>query len=115
MAATTEASTGWVERTPRVDWTVSAVMHVVAKRPWAAKVFRSAVTPAPEDGSKPAMLRRICMSDELEAEAKNGLKSGFRKIVRFFQFRGSQAASYNFELKCGVFGGYFTVAKFDLL
>jgi len=55
------------------------------------------------------------MSDELEAEAKNGLKSGFRKIVRFFQFRGSQAASYNFELKCGVFGGYFTVAKFDLL
>jgi hypothetical protein len=34
-------------------------MAEVPKRPWAAKVWRSAVMPAPEEGSWPAMVRRV--------------------------------------------------------
>ena len=45
--------------TPIVDWMVSAVMAEVPKSPWAAKTWRSAVTPAPFEGSKPAMVRAI--------------------------------------------------------
>jgi hypothetical protein len=41
-----------------VDWTVRAVMAEVPKRRWAAKVWRSAVIPAPLEGSWPAMVRR---------------------------------------------------------
>jgi len=51
--------TGSNPSTPRVDCTVKFVMAEVPKMPCAAKVFRSAVTPAPLDGSKPAMLRAI--------------------------------------------------------
>jgi hypothetical protein len=50
-----------VETTPRVDCTVNAVMQAVPKREWAAKTIRSAVTPAPDEGSKPAMVRTVCM------------------------------------------------------
>jgi hypothetical protein len=32
-------------------------MHPIPKHPCAAKVLMSAVTPAPEEGSNPAMLR----------------------------------------------------------
>ena len=52
-------SVGWISATPRVDWTVRAVMAEVPKRRWAAKVWRSAVMPAPEEGSWPAMVRRV--------------------------------------------------------
>jgi hypothetical protein len=38
---------------------VMAVMADVPKRPWAAKVWRSAEIPAPEEGSKPAMVRAM--------------------------------------------------------
>lgn len=34
-------------------------MQEVPKRPWAAKTMRSAVTPAPELGSKPAMVSTV--------------------------------------------------------
>ena len=50
-------SRGWTWATPRVDWTVRAVMAEVPKIPWAAKTWRSAVMPAPLEGSKPAMVR----------------------------------------------------------
>jgi hypothetical protein len=36
-------------------------MQAEPKREWAAKTIRSAVTPAPEEGSKPAMVRTVCM------------------------------------------------------
>jgi len=42
---------GWISATPRVDWTVKAVIALVPKRRWAAKVCRSAVMPAPLEGS----------------------------------------------------------------
>ena len=51
--------TGWISVTPRVDWTVRAVIAEVPKRRWAAKVWRSAVMPAPLEGSWPAMVRRV--------------------------------------------------------
>jgi hypothetical protein len=38
-------------------------MQAVPKSEWAAKTMRSAVTPAPDDGSKPAMVRTVCMGD----------------------------------------------------
>jgi len=50
-------SRDWVLATPNVDWTVRAVMAEVPKIPWAAKTWRSAVMPAPLEGSKPAMVR----------------------------------------------------------
>jgi hypothetical protein len=34
-------------------------MTLVPKRRWAAKVWRSAVIPAPVEGSWPAMVRRV--------------------------------------------------------
>jgi hypothetical protein len=34
-------------------------MAETPKRPWAAKVWRSAEMPAPEEGSKPAMVRAM--------------------------------------------------------
>lgn len=51
------AATGWDAATPRVDWTVRLVMQAVPKSRCAAKTMRSAVTPAPEEGSKPAMVK----------------------------------------------------------
>jgi hypothetical protein len=59
-----------VERTPRVDCTVRAVMQAVPKSEWAAKTMRSAVTPAPDDGSKPAMVRTVSMGGEEAGGAK---------------------------------------------
>jgi len=53
--------TGCVDSTPSVDCTVSAVMHAVPNNPCAAKTIRSAVTPAPDEGSKPAMVRTVFM------------------------------------------------------
>ena len=61
VARRTAGDVGWVETTPRVDCTVRAVTQAVPKREWAAKTIRSAVTPAPEEGSKPAMVRTVCM------------------------------------------------------
>lgn len=52
-------STGWTSATPKVDWTVSAVMAEVPKRRCAEKVCRSAVMPAPLQGSWPAMARIV--------------------------------------------------------
>src|SRR5436190_22605350 len=43
--------------TPCVVCTVNAVLHETPYRPRAAIVLRSAVIPAPEDGSKPAMAK----------------------------------------------------------
>src|SRR6185437_4596924 len=45
--------------TPMVDCTVVAVMAEVPKMPCAAKTDRSAVIPAPLDGSKPAIVRAM--------------------------------------------------------
>lgn len=50
---------GWTEKTPMVFCTVSAVMQAVPKWPWAANTCRSAEIPAPEDGSKPAIVRSV--------------------------------------------------------
>ena len=55
----TSVSSGCIVATPNVDWTVSAVMADTPKRPWAAKTWRSAVMPAPLEGSKPAMVRTM--------------------------------------------------------
>ena len=49
-------STGWKPKTPWVDWTVKAVGAERPKKLWAAKTWRSAVMPAPEEGSCPAMV-----------------------------------------------------------
>ena len=49
--------TGSKPSTPTVDCTVKLVIAEIPKIPFEAKVLRSAVTPAPLDGSKPAMLR----------------------------------------------------------
>ena len=51
--------TGSKPSTPTVDCTVRLVMAAVPKMPCEAKVFKSAVTPAPLEGSNPAMLRAI--------------------------------------------------------
>ena len=64
VAARTADGVGWVERTPTVDCTVSAVIQAVPKSECAAKTMRSAVTPAPEEGSKPAMVRTVCIGVE---------------------------------------------------
>src|SRR5450432_2525267 len=61
VASMMVASTGCDANTPRVDWTVSAVMHAVPKSECAAKTIRSAVTPAPDEGSNPAMVRTVCI------------------------------------------------------
>src|SRR3954462_6786298 len=57
VSVTSLAATGSTLRTDAVDWTVNAVMHPMPKQLGAAKVLISAVTPAPEEGSNPAMLR----------------------------------------------------------
>src|SRR3954469_17152663 len=57
VSVTSLAATGSTLRTDAVDWTVNAVMHPMPKQLCAAKVLISAVTPAPEEGSNPAMLR----------------------------------------------------------
>src|SRR5271167_2693443 len=56
VRSTKSASTDRTSNTPWLDWTVKAVTQVTAKQPWAAAVLMSAVTPAPEEGSYPAML-----------------------------------------------------------
>ena len=61
VALMTVAAVGCVEHTPWVDCTVSAVMQAVPKSECAAKTIKSAVTPAPDEGSKPAMVRTVCM------------------------------------------------------
>jgi len=35
------------------------VMHEVPKSPWAANTIKSAVMPAPDEGSKPAMVKTV--------------------------------------------------------
>jgi len=57
--ASVAASHAWTAATPSVDWTVRAVIAEVPKRPCAAKTWRSAVIPAPLEGSKPAMVRAV--------------------------------------------------------
>lgn len=52
---TVSEETGCTDLTPKVDWTVKAVGQERQKQPWAAAVLMSAVTPAPEEGSKPAI------------------------------------------------------------
>src|SRR5216683_143318 len=61
VALTTSAETAVVDRTPTVDCTVRPVIHEVPNRPCAANTIRSAVTPAPEDGSKPAIVSTVCI------------------------------------------------------
>ena len=56
MSRRRTASTGLRLATPTVDCTVNAVRQAVPKRPMAAKTCRSAVAPAPEEGSKPAIV-----------------------------------------------------------
>jgi hypothetical protein len=43
-------------------------MALVPKRRWAAKVWRSAVMPAPLEGSWPAMVRRVRALEALGGE-----------------------------------------------
>src|SRR3954469_13464090 len=59
VSVTSLAATGSTLRTEAVDWTVKAVMHPIPKQLWAARVLMSAVTPAPDEGSNPAMLRTM--------------------------------------------------------
>ncbi len=49
----------WISATPSVDCTVNAVIAEIPKQPCAAKTCRSAVMPAPLEGSWPAMVRRV--------------------------------------------------------
>ena len=88
VSLTIVAAVGYTNRTPTVDWTVNPVMHAVPKRPCAAKTIRSAVTPAPDDGSNPAMVRTVCIA----SRAKKGKKLVFFEKSRFSaghaQFRG---------------------------
>jgi rare lipoprotein A len=55
-------------------------MHEVPNSPWAAKTIRSAVTPAPEDGSKPAIVRTVLT---VFRRPKVPLLSKFQKNCKF--------------------------------
>lgn len=61
VARTTSAATGWAAKTPTVDCTVRLVIQEVPNSPCAPNTIKSAVTPAPEDGSNPAIVRTLCM------------------------------------------------------
>jgi hypothetical protein len=50
---------------------VRAVRAEVPKRRWAAKVWRSAVIPAPLEGSWPAIVRRVRRFEVGEAEKED--------------------------------------------
>ncbi len=73
-------SVGCVERTPVVDCTVRLVIAEVPNSPWAEKTIRSAVTPAPEEGSKPAMVRTDFMMRFLMIKGVLRLFLNFLKI-----------------------------------
>jgi hypothetical protein len=68
-------------------------MQAVPKRECAAKTMRSAVTPAPEEGSNPAMVRTVCMGGEVEVKRKF---FQFEKKVSFLFSSRCQSASYLF-------------------
>ena len=55
----TSADTALIALTPRVDCSVNAVTQLVPNHPCAANTCRSAVTPAPDPGSKPATESKI--------------------------------------------------------
>ncbi len=68
---------GFDSATSMVDWIVSAVGTEVPKSPCAAKVWRSAVRPAPELGSCPAMVKTtvgLCGNSWLDKAGKYGVK-----------------------------------------
>jgi hypothetical protein len=58
VRSTVQGCNGSTAFTPWVLWTVNAVGQVIAKQPCAAAVFMSALIPAPDDGSKPAIESR---------------------------------------------------------
>src|SRR5215467_5632793 len=63
-SATSAASTALTRTTPREFWTVKAVIAEVPYTRCAAKVLRSACTPAPPLGSLPAIVSAVCISLE---------------------------------------------------
>src|SRR5581483_7937243 len=79
-------STAATLRTPVVDWIVRAVIPATPYHPWAAIVFMSAFTPAPDDGSNPAIVRGM------------GGVSGMIGIYRKTRLEQNQAACQNREL-----------------
>src|SRR5690349_13293755 len=71
------------------------------KTPWAAKTSRSAVTPAPEDGSYPAMLRTVFTRPQICRKGSFGI--GREKNRKNLQrtvpdsFRADCGPDYNFR------------------
>src|SRR5271169_1229845 len=57
VSAIKPGATPTTRRTPCVDWTVRAVMQETPKHSCAAIVLMSAVIPAPEEGSNPAIVK----------------------------------------------------------
>ena len=53
---TISGGSSWTALTRRVFWAVTAVITLIPKAPWAAKVLRSAWIPAPPPESDPAMV-----------------------------------------------------------
>ena len=103
---------GCVERTPRVDWTVSAAIQAVPKSPCAAKTIKSAVTPAPDEGSKPAMVRTVGMG---RRGGKSRKSTGLGKNLHFSQDRAYWEASNLYGRKAATLGVLFTIGTVVLL
>jgi hypothetical protein len=55
-------------------------MQEVPKRPLAAKTIRSAVIPAPEDGSKPAIVKTVFMMDFFDPGLRNSKERFSKKL-----------------------------------